>query len=257
MSNNLKERILEKIKAGVPPHSRWYFIWRAAVVTAAAVAIFTLLLYLTSWLVFILHANGAWWLLGFGPRGWRNFLFLFPFLPALAIVILIAGLAFLAERWRFVYRQPLFYLGIGLVGIVLIGSWLLVRTSLHRGIYRQSAAGAAPLVGPLYRHYGGFRPDDGLAGIVRADIDGDVSNGTFDIETAGGERFLIQTNEQTRSPFACCLMPGDQVMVMGDRDDSATTVAAFGVRKVRDEDDFFGRPFWMRAPPPPRPRPPK
>lgn len=244
---NLRARILGKIKSqNVRIHSRWYFVLQAASAVAAAIAVFALLLYLVSWLVFILHANGTWWLPSFGPRGWRNFLSLFPFLPALLIVILIAGLAFLTERWRFVYRQPLFYLGIGLVVVVLAGNWLVGRTGLHRDIYRRSAAGAAPIVGPFYRHYGGFRPEGGLAGLVRADADGDITNGTFDIETAEGERFLIQTSEQTRRPFACCLAPGDQVMVMGDRDVEATTVSAVGVRKMMDEDDFFGRPGWMR-----------
>lgn len=244
--NNLTDKILSKIKdRGLRMRPRWHFILQTLLVAGLCVLAFGLAVLILSWLYFILHANGAWLLPGFGPRGWLTFARSFPWLPALAGLLLIVVLAVVLEKFRWAYRWPFLYVSLGVLALTVVFSLTVARTPLHQGFYRQ-AQGGGGLAGSMYRGYG--RPPRGEVFVGTA---AKVATSTFEITTRDGEVILVNINGRTRLPFGFDLAPDDTVMVMGNRIENMLT--AFGLREIGADDGFFDHPRMMRGylPPPP------
>src|SRR6185369_15810148 len=85
-----QNEILEKIKSGkVSMQSKNALFWRT-VLAVLSIALFALLaIFIASFVVFILKANGNWILPQFGLHGLQEFLLIFPwlFVPAVALFI--------------------------------------------------------------------------------------------------------------------------------------------------------------------------
>ncbi len=142
------------IKSGqIKMRPRWHFAVRAALLASGIVLFSLALLYLASFIVFILHQTGLWRAPGFGLRGLRVFLFSLPWLLLAVALIFLVILEFLVRRYAFAYGRPLFYSVIAIVLLVLAGALAVAQTSFHRGLFRQAEENRLPWVGPLYRAY--------------------------------------------------------------------------------------------------------
>ena len=223
---------------------RWHFILQTLLVIAVCVAAFVLAVFLLSWVYFILHANGAWLLPAFGRRGWLGFMRSFPWIPAIAGLVLLMVLAGVLEKFRWAYRLPLLYVGLGVLGLVVVFSLTVAQTPFHREFYRSAQKGGG-LTGPLYRGYGHMPKGEAYVGTAA-----NVASSTFELTTQDGEVIFVNINERTRLPFGFDLTPDDTVMVMGDR--VANILTAFGLREIGDDDGFFDHPRLMQRAFPPR-----
>ncbi len=242
MNNNFTDKIINKIKErGLHMRPRWHFIAQTLLVIGVCVAAFILAVFLLSWVYFILHANGAWLLPAFGRRGWMGLARSFPWLPAVAGLVLLLVLALILEKFRWAYRLPLLYVGLGVLGLVVVFSLTVAQTPFHQEFYRFAQQGRG-LAGPLYRGYGRMPKDEAYVGTVA-----NPATSTFELATEDGEIFFVNINERTRLPFGFDLVPDDTVMVMGDRLEN--TLTAFGVREIGDDDGFFDQPRLRRRGP--------
>ena len=240
--NSLKNKILERIASGkVNMKPRWYFVLRLLVTIALLAALGALAVFLCSFIFFILPANGSWFLHDFGAPGWLHFFRLFPYLPAgiLAASIILLGL--ILERFSFAYHRHIIYLGLATLVVVLAGSFILAKTPMHRAFYQQSKKSPFPVVGDFYRGYGRMRSNNVYLGTVN-----NIATSSFQIETEKGEPLIIMMDERTNCPFGCNFELDDTVMIMGERFDNS--VNALGVRKIKDDEGFFGPPDWPRPP---------
>ncbi|MDP1709514.1 MAG: hypothetical protein Q8L21_01355 [Candidatus Komeilibacteria bacterium] len=248
MNNDLAKKIITKIREGkLNMRPRWYFILQTAAVLVISVLAFVLAVFLISWLYFILHASGAWLLPAFGSHGWMHFLRSFPWLPASIGLILIMILAFILEKFRWAYRQPALYVGLGIVVLTVLFSLTIARTPVHDIFYQQAFKKGGGPAGSLYRGYGQMPRSSAYTGTVM-----DVATGTFSITTAEGEVISVATDGRTRFPFGYQLEPNDMVMIMGERTDNI--LRAFGVREIKDNDGFYPDPRNFGRFPFPRPR---
>lgn len=248
--NNLTDKILSKIKdRGLHMRPRWHFILQTVLVIIVCVLAFGLAVFLLSWIYFILHANGAWLLPAFGRRGWFGFAHSFPWLPAVAGLVLLLALALVLEKFRWVYRLPVLYIALAVLGLTVVFSLTVAQTPFHREFYRSAQKGGG-LTGPLYRGYGRMPKGEAYVGTAA-----NVATSTFEITTRDGEIILVNINERTRLPFGFDLSPEDTVLVLGDR--TANIITAFGLREIGEDDGFFDHPRMMRRffPPPPPGRP--
>lgn len=244
MNNNFADKIINKIKERrISMRPRWHFVAQTGLVILVCAAAFILAVWLLSWIYFILHANGAWLLPAFGRRGWLGFLHSFPWLPAIAGLVLIMVLSLVLEKFQWAYRWPFLYIGLLVLGLVALGSLTVAQTPFHRGFYSDALQTGGGIAGPLYRGYGHMPRGEAYVGTIT-----NPATSTFELATEDGEIFLVNINERTRLPFGFDLVPADTVMVIGDRIENMLT--AFGVREIRDDDGFFDRPRMMRRPPP-------
>lgn len=229
LGQSIRDKVLAAVRGGqVKMRPRWHFFLRAALAVAGVIIIFLSLLSIVSFIIFALQQSGVWFLPIFGLRGLRAFLVSLPWLLVAVSVVFIIILEVLVERYSFAYLRPLLYSVLGIVIFVILGGFMVARTSLHHGLFRQAEGNRLPFAGPMYREFGAPRFRNIHFGIVT-----EVANGSFHIRTRRGETINIIVTPETRFPLGVGIAEGDLVVVFGERDDD--TVRAFGVRKVDDK----------------------
>jgi TM2 domain-containing membrane protein YozV len=163
----LQRNVLERVKRGVPMRSRAYFVGRIFATAATAVLVLAVSAYVFSFIAFSLHESGEQFLLGFGSRGIQTFFVLFPWIPAIADILLIVLLEWLLQGFRFGYRIPL--LTLFLVALILSGALALAinATPLNDQLLDLADRGQLPLIGPAYE---GIRSSHRNADVFRGSI---------------------------------------------------------------------------------------
>src|SRR3989344_577393 len=86
--NSIKDAVLAKIKSGqAKMKPRWHFVLKDALFAMGSVIVALTLLYLLSFVIFVLHRNGAWFAPSLGLRGAREFFFALPWLLILTMAV--------------------------------------------------------------------------------------------------------------------------------------------------------------------------
>lgn len=244
MNNDLAKKVITSIRERhINMRPRWHFVFQTIVVLVVSALSFMLAVFLISWLYFIIHANGTWLLPSFGSRGWLHFLRSFPWLPASFGLVFIMILAFVLEKFRWVYRQPVVYVGLGILILIVLSSLTVSFTPVHYMFYKQAFRKEGGPVGPLYRGYGRMPRGNVFTGTVA-----DMASSTFSITTPEGEIILVSTDDRTRFPFDYQMELNDMVMIMGERAEE-NILRAFGVREIKDNDGFYPNPGNPARPP--------
>ena len=236
--NNLKNNILNKIKAGeIDMKPKWHFVLQAGLLLSGVVIVALLAVYLMSFVIFFLRQSG----IGFAPRfGFRGISFFVMSSPWLLIGISTAFLAllhFLVKRYSFSYQRPLLYSMIGVVVFVLLGSWFIQQTPMHQRISSFMERNEVPVFAPLYRGAKYERPEGLVVGVIT-----EVTDTGFSLESDRDGEVSVIITDDTRMKPGTVPMRGEVVMVFGDR--GGNTITAFGVRPQGGN----------RIKPPPRPR---
>lgn len=220
------EAVLKKIKAGrVQMRPRWHFVFGAALVaTGLAIGVLTLF-YLASFIFFILHQTGVWFLPAFGLRGVTAFLLSLPWLLILAGIVFTILVEILVRHYAFGYRKPLLYSLLAIIIFTLIASAVIAKTSLHENFFLRARAGRLPIAGSLYRDYG-LRPlkDIHIGLVTELTADG------FRLETRQGDSLLVIVTAETRFPRGVDFQKGDRVVVLGKQDNGG--ISALGIRRI-------------------------
>lgn len=215
-----------------------YFILRASLIILAAAVVGLFVLFLISFVTFALRANGILVLPIFGFRGFGAFLSSIPWLLIALAVVLIFILEVLFRHFSFAYRRPILYSVLGIIILVLLGSFIVDRTPFHPNLFDRAQNGKLPVFGQVYRGFGGMqKPANAHFGTVI-----EVSEQDFIIKTRNEETIKVIFKKDLKFN----LNIDDTVMVFGQRD--GDTVTAEGVVKVNIQENL--KPFRRELPPP-------
>jgi len=233
---SIEEVVLNKIKSGeVKMRPKIYFVLKTTLIALSVFVVILFVLYLVSFIVFTMRASGAWFLPGFGPLGARTFLFSLPWILILIAVILIVALEVFAKHFTFVYRRPIVYSMLIIIALVLLGGFIIERTSFHPDLFWRAREGHLPLMGRIYRDPNMMvEPQNVHHGVVS-----ELTEEGFRLKKSNDEILNVVVSGETQFPFEKEIKEGDIVVVMGERNDD--TVQAFGVRRINDELDIFQR----------------
>jgi hypothetical protein len=234
LHNPIKNKVLAKIKAGeTRMRPKWHFILKTTLLAVGTVLATLTLLYLLSFVLFVLRQSGVWFPPAFWVRGLCIFFASLPWvLIALAIVFIVV-LEVLVKRYAFAYRRPLLYSVVGIIILVLLGSVAISQTRVHQGFFKHAKEGRLPVAGPLYREFGMKRHKSVHPGIIT-----EIADDGFKIENHRNEILTVIITAETRFPLGLDFVVDDEVVVLGERDNG--TVTAFGIRRI-DEQMMRGR----------------
>ncbi len=238
--NKIKQDVLAAIAGGeIKQRPRWFFVLRGTLVGIGIGLGLCVVLYLISFILFILRETGVWFTPAFGFRGWFVFFRSLPWVLIGLSLIFTAVLEILVKRYSFAYREPLMYSVLGIVAIVAAGGFLLFETSLHQSLFDSARRGGLPVIGAFYKQFGVERFDDIHPGvIIGTTTDGFTIQEPFDAKRAT----VILASDTDVSP-GVTFMPSDTVIVFGS--EASDVIQAVGVREV------VGSPFPGHLPPPP------
>lgn len=224
--SSVREHVFSKIERGeAQMRTRRYFALKDALVAAVILLIVFILLYLMSFILFVLRRTGVWFAPAFGFRGVEVFLASLPWF----LIIVAAFFAILAEmfmrRYAFIYRKPVVYSFIAIIALVAAGGFLMSRTAFHPGMFRYVEEHEVPLMASFYRGYGKQRVPRIHVGIVTA-----VNDEGFCLTNPFGETSLIRVDKEMVFPFDEPFLEGDDVVVLGEQE--GMIVQAQGVQRV-------------------------
>lgn len=227
----IREHILDAIKSSrIIMRPKWHFVLKAALMAIGGIILFLTLLYLASFILFVLRRTGIWFVPVFGARGWYAFLISFPWLLIGASAIFFIILEVLVRRYAFAYKRPLLFSLLGIVILVFVGVIIVDLTHVQGRFSRFTEEHRVPFARDFYHRFGPPR----FGNIHKGDITEITPVGFLMSESEeGGESFSVIITPQTRLPFGAGFSIGDAVVVFGDRESS--TIQAFGVRKVANE----------------------
>ena len=225
---DMSEKVLQAIKTGnVSMHSRYYFFARSALWILGVILVFSLTLYLMSFITFVFRGNALSALLAFGSHGWLVLLTSLPWLLLLATFAIFVALQLLSLHFSFVYRRPLVHTALASIVVLVAGSALMAQTTLHEHAYELSRERRLPIAGPIYRIAIGDR-DDRHIGIITA-----MNDEVFTIRGRDGEVFYVNIATSTRIPrgrdFA--FATGTPIVVFGDLDND-DDIDAVGIQPL-------------------------
>ncbi len=229
-AHDLKDEVLNKIRTGdVHMKPKSYFALKIISLAFVAALIVIVAAWLVSFVIFSLNISERSALLGFGWRGIRTFLWLFPWRLFLVEVILIALLGILIRHFRFSYRSPMLYSLLG--GMFLSGLLALVMNggAVQEALLQQHQQDNLPLIGQMYeRVERPERPDDRpevIRGIIMS-----MEENTMIVKDADEENELINVLLPESAFLGPAFMIGDEVFVAGDL--VGDTLQAYGIKKV-------------------------
>lgn len=246
-SNSIKNEILKAIEKGkVKMKPRWHFVLRAALLVVGAILLSLAILYLISFIFFVLHQTGIWFAPRLGFRGLGIFFMSLPWLLILVAMIFIIMLELIFKQNTFTYKKPLLYSTIGLVIFVLLGGLLISKTPFHRGLFDRARDNRLPFGGAIYREFGINRPPENFAiGMVT-----ETNDFGYIIRDPREDIIRIIVNDQTEFPAGRDVIVNDHIMVIGQRNSNEVTAQL--IREVHDKDLPFPPPAGVRMKIPPR-----
>ncbi len=223
---SLRDQILETIKCGkIKMQPKWHFWLRTCLVITGALILILTLLYLVSFIIFILHQTGGWFAPSFGFRGWHILFVSFPWLLLLLALIFIISLEIMVKRYAFAYRYPLLYSVSGIMMFVLIGGFIVAATPLHDKLCKYAEKNKIPLAGKFYRELGQRQLNHVYLGKIT-----EPGQNEFLMESRLGEILRATIASTTRLPLGNDFFQGENVVIFGDRHDNV--VDLIGVRKI-------------------------
>ena len=221
-----REKVLAAIASGrVTMRPRWHFVLRAILLALGVILCALAVLYLGSFIAFTLRQTGVLFAPGFGPHGWFTFFRSLPwFLIGVAVLFLVV-LEVLVRRYAFAHREPLLYITIGILAVVIAGSVFIVP--LQRAAFRAARRDGMPFPGQFYRAFGAPQFPDIRRGTVVS-----RAGNTFVMEDPRGMQVTVVIASDTRlAPFDASFGAGDAVVVFGNQD--GNVVHADGIRVDR------------------------
>lgn len=209
-----EKKIIDKIgNDKIKMKNKAYFIFRSVVLVLTIVFVSLISLFFASLIIFTLRASGLLLLPPLGLRGLKMFLFSFPWIMAILILLLMFSLSILAKKYKFVYKKPLLYSVLGIVIIVLIGGFVCAEFSFHDKIFEYKER--SPIISFFYEEK---EIKDLYVGLVV-----EVGNNNFVLQTKNGSKLIIISNITVEI--------NDPVMVIGERE--GNIINAFDVHRIK------------------------
>ena len=228
---SIHDSVMASIDSGqikMKPH--WHFVTKGVLLVTGVALAALALVYISSFIIFMLHQTGVWYTPGFGSRGIQEFLVHLPWLLIGLAILFMILLQYLVKRFAFSYGQPLLYSAIAIIILVLAGGFIVSLTPVHRGLMQQAQDDHLPFAGGIYKQFGNPGERDN---VTPGEILELVEKGYL-ITTPRNEVFHVIITPETRYPDGMDFIIGDKIVVVGDR--IGDTIPAFGIVEV--DDDF-------------------
>jgi hypothetical protein len=225
-SKSIKDNVLKAIEAGkVTMRPRWHFVLKALLLLVGTILASMTLIFLISFIIFILHETGIWFIPGFGFHGIGLFFGSLPWLMLLLALVFIVMLEVLVRRYAFAYRKPLLYSTFGVIGLVILGGVIVSATPFHRGLFNSARNNNLPVAGGFYRQYGMRRNDHVIVGNIT-----EIKNTGYSLIERRGQAVEVIISDDTYFPDGKDFMVGDSIVVLGDR--NGDKINAGGIKKA-------------------------
>ncbi len=242
-NGSILSRVQGAIQSGrVRIKPRWHFVLHAALGAVGVAILLLAILYLASFIIFVLRATGVWFVPMFGWHGWYEFFRSAPWILIVLCIVFIVVLETVVRTYAFAYRAPLLYSAIAVILIVIAGGVLIAATPLHRGLFHHAEHNRLPFAGGMYRGFGLQRMSNVHVGTITQ-----IIPSGFVIENRRGETLRVALDpSEIRRSLAETFVLGNTIVVFGPR--SGAVVRALGVRKIDSElgPDEFLRPTLPR-----------
>lgn len=236
-NKSTSEKLLDKIKKGeLKKHSKYYFVFRTFLWGLGAFLILIFSIFLGSFIVFSLRASGALFLPLFGFPGMRIFLFSFPWLLILIVVFLVLLIEGLVKKFPLIYRKPLLYSILGILIVVLVGSFVLDKSRLHVRFLERAQDYRLPLVGSVYRGQGMKQIKNTYIGRVT-----ETTTDGFYIIMNESQKIKVLISKQTKFIPHKDIGIEDVVLIFGEKKEEG--IVALGIKKIENIDDVYWRPM--------------
>ncbi len=227
---NIRKEVFSVISSGdIKVKPKWHFIVKSFAVALFTIILFLLFIYLTSLLLFVLRVNDIALIHGLGVHGVRVVITSFPWYIVFVAVTALIMMRLFGRNYPFFYRKTFFAfliitLAVGVAGIVIIDT-----CSVHQSIYSAAKRGQLPVGGRMYRNLANLNMDDVYRGKIikenneaKIQLDSGVVLNIIITQETKGKRIFYETDT------------GDQVIIIGDIENSTVTVNAF--RKLRESE---------------------
>ncbi len=227
---SIRESVMASIDTGktkMTPH--WHFVAKGVLLVVGIILAVLALLYISSFIIFMLHQTGVWYTPGFGSRGIQEFLVHLPWVLIVLAIIFMFVLQFLVKKYSFGYGRPLLYSAAGIVLLVVLGGFVISLTPVHRGLMMQAQDDRLPFAGGFYKMFGA--PDQ--PGNVTPGEIVELYDQGYRINTPRRELLNVVISPETHYPMGTVLEVGDRVVVVGER--SGGTIQAFGITEIGEE----------------------
>jgi hypothetical protein len=224
---DLGDHIIKTIKTGdVKMRPKWYFLLRDILGATAIVIILLIAVYVGSFIIFVLHQDGTWFVPVFGFAGWFALFNALPWVLIVLSCLFVVALAFLVMRYPFSYKWPVVYSFLGIGFLIAAASFLFVQTSFSNTFFSSPIPEGLPFLGEYYPGVGVLSPNN----VHRGEIEALTSSG-FVVEGFFGTTSTVFIASQTDMMFAGPFEPGDVVVVFGNRSVTGT-IQAVGIEKI-------------------------
>lgn len=237
---SIQKHIQSAIQDGkLKMRSKKYFIARTVLLVAGIVIISVALVYLISFVFFVLHMQGAWELSSFGFRGFGLFIISLPWLLFTATFIFLIGLELLVKKTTIAYRKPLVYSVLGMVILVLLAGFGFAKLPLHEIMYRRAMQdNSSPMIGFFYKEFGQHPLHNAHPGVVT-----ELKDDGFVINTHMNMLIDVIVTEDTEFIDNQELKINDNVMVIGKYDDGQIVAEAIKIRRSGGRQDHLHFPM--------------
>lgn len=222
--HDLKKSILEKIDSNeIRMRPRSFFTLQFAALLFVGICLLVTVALLTSFILFSLRMSDRLFLIDFGARGIKMFLFLFPWKLLLETIVLLVLFIVLLRQYRFAYRAPVIYFSCGALVLSIVAGSCINITSLHTHLMQNAQNKQLPLIATIYEHV--RRPSE-TKDIARGKII-EMDLPRIIIRNEEQEDIIIRLppNQSRNDYFAI----GDWVFVAGDIENGE--LRAYGIRK--------------------------
>lgn len=222
----VEEEVLKAIRERrVCMRSKKYFALQAALLASGVTILFLAVLYLASFVIFEVFETGVWFAPVPGLDGWILFFRSLPWLLILFVFVFMLILEVMVRKYSFAYRRPLLYSMLGIVGLAVVGGFLISRADFHNQFRDFARDHRIRGVGRFYRDFGAPRMQEVRKGVIE-----EVVPGGFLVRTRRGETSTILITSSTRMSEGGAFMIRDMVIIFGP--ESSGTVQAVGVRRL-------------------------
>lgn len=206
---DIKNFILEKIKTGnIKKIPRLVFGLKGLLFALAGLAVFILILYFISFLLFAMQSSGLMHLSSLGFKGFELLFVNFPWILLILVVVLILVLEILVNKYSFSYKRPLIYSFLAIIIIALSLGFLVWKLSFQEKIYQNFKNDT--FIKTFYDKYITPSPDIFHPGTVLKL----TKNG---LVLEGREKFgvNVKISENTQMPKDFKIYKGGKILVIG------------------------------------------
>lgn len=225
-NNSMKEGVLKAIHDGhIKMHPKWQFITKTVLLVLGAALLALSVLFLVSFIMFVLRQTGVWFVPGFGFSGFGIFFMSLPWVLILLAAIFMLLLEILVKRYSFAYGRPFLYSALAVIFLGIVGGILIGQTPLHERFFDEAENGQLPFAGFLYEYYGQQSSNITLGIITKIN-----SNGyQIALSGDGDDSFAVIVGPETQTLPPYSLKVGDIVVILGSR--KGNTIVAQGIQK--------------------------